>query len=108
MSFRIPTLLVSLLTVLGILVAHPAHAWVEQTVRRHDARLVLMRNGMARVQHTISLRVNGGPLRSFDVHIADRDVILVGEPTFVLMGGVMDARMPILVGVEQRSDGPLC
>jgi len=59
------------------------------------------------VQHTISLRVNGGPLRSFDVHIADRDVILVGEPTFVLTGGAMDARMPIPVGVEQRPDGPL-
>lgn len=52
------------------------------------------------------LRVRGGPLRSFDIVIADKDVTL-GESAFVRTGGAMDARMPIPVSVEQRPDGPL-
>jgi hypothetical protein len=107
MSFRAPPLLAALLILLGSLITNPAMAWVEQTVLAHDARVVLMRSGTARVQHTVKIRVKGGPLRTFDIHIADRDVTLSGEPTLVLTGGAMDARMPVPVAVEQRPDGPL-
>lgn len=107
MSFRPHHLLAALLALFAILVANPALAWVEQTVLSHDARVELMRSGTARVEHTVSLRVRGGPLRSFDILVADKDVTVAGEASFVRTGGPMDARTPIPVAVEQRPDGPL-
>ena len=107
MSFRVHTFFAVLITLLGVLLAHPAHAWVEQTVLSHDARVELMRSGTARVEHTVNLRVAGGPLRSFDISVADKDVTITGEASFVRTGGPMDARTPIPVSVEQRPDGPL-
>jgi len=107
MSFRTSTLLAALIALFGILITTPALAWVEQTVLSHDARVELMRSGTARVEHTVKLRVRGGPLRSFDINIADKDVTLAGEASLVSTGGEMEARMPIPVSAEQRPDGPL-
>ena len=107
MSSRLPYLLSLLAALLGVLITTPAMAWVEQTVLAHDARLVLMRNGNARVQHTIRISLKGGPLRTFDIRIADKDITITGDPTFVRTGGPMDARMPVFVSAEQRPDGVL-
>lgn len=107
MSFRSPPILAALVALLGILISSPALAWVEQTVLAHDARLVLMRSGTARVHHAIKIRVRGGPLRTLDINIADKDVAIAGDASLALTGGAMNARTPIPVSVEQRPDGPL-
>lgn len=107
MSFRAPPLLGALIALATLLLSSHAFAWVEQTVLSHDARVELMRSGSARVQHTVKIRVRGGPLRHFDIEIADQDVAIAGEASFVRTGGAMNARKPIPVSVEQRPDGPL-
>jgi hypothetical protein len=50
-----------------------AHAWVEVHVEADDVRVLLQRTGEARVEHKITLKIAGGPLRSFDVRGVDAD-----------------------------------
>ncbi len=107
MSFRISPILAAVIFLVGILFSFPAQAWVEQKVLAHDARVELKRSGTAHVEHWVKFRVRGGPLRTFDILVADQDVGLIDEATFVRTGGQMGARMPIPVTVEQRPDGPL-
>ena len=107
MSFRRLPALTVLLAVAGLLVSHSAFAWVEMTVSGHEARVELMRNGSARVEHKVVLKVRGGPLRSFDLPISDKEVTIGDEPTFVRTGGMMGARTPVPVTVERRPDGAL-
>lgn len=54
-------------------VASPALAWVEAHVAGDDVRLLLDRTGSARVEHRITLKVSGGPLRTFEIRGVDGD-----------------------------------
>jgi hypothetical protein len=54
----------------------PAWAWVEAHVIAHDARLSIDRTAVARVEHRFTLRITGGPLRSYDVRGVDLDALL--------------------------------
>jgi hypothetical protein len=63
----------ALAVALLILVARPALAWVDVNVEADDVRISLDRNGDARVEHRISLRIAGGPLRSIDLRGVDAD-----------------------------------
>jgi hypothetical protein len=51
----------------------PAHAWVDVNVEADDVRVTLDRSGDARVEHRITLKIAGGPLRSLDVRGVDAD-----------------------------------
>lgn len=55
--------------------ARPARAWVDVHVEGDDVRLSVDRSGRARVEHRITLKISGGPLRSLDVRGVDRDAV---------------------------------
>lgn len=53
--------------------ALPANAWVEAHVAADDIRVLFDREGKARVEHRITLKVSGGPLKAFDIRGVDSD-----------------------------------
>jgi membrane protein implicated in regulation of membrane protease activity len=53
--------------------ARPALAWVDVNVEADDVRISLDKSGDARVEHKITLKIAGGPLRSLDVRGVDAD-----------------------------------
>jgi hypothetical protein len=55
--------------------ARPARAWVDVHVEGDDIRLSVDRTGRARVEHRITLKIAGGPLRSLDLRGVDRDAV---------------------------------
>jgi hypothetical protein len=59
------------------LVALPrrALAWVDVRVAGDDVRLDIKKDGAARVEHKITLRISGGPLRSIDLRGVDPDAV---------------------------------
>ena len=82
-----------------------ASAWVETHVVADDVRVELERSGSATIDHAITMQIKGGPLRSFDLAIADADV----SP---LDGTAMSAQtesqaLPVPLGITPRPDGAL-
>ena len=67
----------ALLLSLAVLVVpvRSAFGWVEVHVEADDVRLTLERTGEARVEHKITLKIAGGPLRSLDVRGVDADAV---------------------------------
>lgn len=55
--------------------AGPARAWVEVHVAASEVRLLLDKEGAARVEHRVTLKVSGGPLRAFDIRGVDKDAV---------------------------------
>src|SRR5690242_7904206 len=53
--------------------SRPASAWVETHVVADDVRITLERDAPARVEHRITLRIAGGPLRALDLRGVDGD-----------------------------------
>ncbi|MGK4002588.1 hypothetical protein WMF31_08190 [Sorangium sp. So ce1036] len=69
-----PALLLSLLAALvSIALARPARAWVEVHVAGDDVRLSIDRAGAATVEHKVTLKISGGPLRALDIRGVDPD-----------------------------------
>lgn len=54
-------------------VSQTARAWVETHVVADDVRVTLERDAPARVEHRITLRIAGGPLRTLDLRGVDGD-----------------------------------
>lgn len=52
-----------------------ARAWVEAHVASDDIRVQIDRGGSARIEHKITLKVSGGPLKSFDIRGVDGDAL---------------------------------
>ena len=50
-----------------------AGAWVESHVVSDDVRVILERDAPARVEHRITVRIAGGPLRALDLRGVDGD-----------------------------------
>ena len=50
-----------------------ARAWVDVHVEADDVRITVEKAGEARVEHRITLKIAGGPLRSFDLRGVDAD-----------------------------------
>jgi hypothetical protein len=72
---RLGAALSALTLTLLVLVARPALAWVDVNVEGDDVRLSIDRSGEARVEHRITLKIAGGPLRHFDIKGVDRDAV---------------------------------
>ncbi|MET0593725.1 MAG: hypothetical protein ABW133_13560, partial [Polyangiaceae bacterium] len=53
----------------------PARAWVETRLVNDEVTLVIDRTASAVIDHRITMRVHGGPLKSFDLAIADKEPI---------------------------------
>ncbi len=106
MSFRLSHLLAALLgTLLALVVTTPAFAWVDMHLLSVESRIELKRDGGAHVQHNIKLRVAGGPLRTLDFGISDRQIALSGDATFATASDGLTPKMPIPVVIDQRPDG---
>ena len=60
-----------------VFVAAPrsARAWVDVNVEGDDVRLTVAASGQVRVEHRITLKIAGGPLRSLDLRGVDRDAV---------------------------------
>ncbi|WP_437671789.1 hypothetical protein [Sorangium sp. So ce131] len=71
-----PALLPLLAVLVSIALARPARAWVEVHVAGDDVRLAIDRAGVARVEHKVTLKVSGGPLRALDIQGVDPDAQL--------------------------------
>jgi hypothetical protein len=72
---RLGPALLSLAALLLLLAAptRRAHAWVEAHVEADDIRVILDRTGAARIEHRITLKIAGGPLRTLDLRGVDKD-----------------------------------
>lgn len=66
----LPAIVTSLLLTAA---SRPAAAWVEVHVLSDDVRVTLERDAPARVEHRITVRVAGGPLRTLDLRGVDGD-----------------------------------
>jgi hypothetical protein len=106
----------AVLLALAVLVApvRPALAWVELHVEADDVRLTLEKNGEARVEHKITLKIAGGPLRSLDIRGVDTDAVPDPEgyvvPQREAERGSLALAVPAVaerlpVDVRPRSDG---
>src|SRR5882724_2855507 len=96
------------LAALGLgLAASPASAgWVETHVTADDVRIEIDRGGSASIDHAITMQVKGGPLRSFDLALADADVTpfegtVISAQTEGLLG------LPVPLVITPRPDGAL-
>ncbi|WP_437479600.1 hypothetical protein WME75_33910 [Sorangium sp. So ce1014] len=72
-----PALLLPLLAALvSLAFALPARAWVEVHVAGDDVRLAIDRAGAATIEHKVTLKISGGPLRALDIRGVDPDAEL--------------------------------
>ncbi len=91
-----------------------AFAWVEAHVEADDVHVALERGGKAKVEHKITLRVAGGPLRSLDVHGVDADAAPDPDgfvvPQKEALSGSIASAVPVSVelappAAKPRADG---
>jgi hypothetical protein len=80
-----------------------AAAWVELRTVAHTATVELAKDGKATVSHELTLSVRGGPVRSFELAVADGGAELLPDARVTKTTG--GAPLPLLV--EQRQDGTL-
>jgi hypothetical protein len=75
MSPRARAALSAVAVALPVLVApvRSARAWVDVHVEADDVRVTVEKSGDARVEHRITLKIAGGPLRSIDLKGVDAD-----------------------------------
>lgn len=52
-----------------------AWAWVDTRIAGDDVRVDIAKDGSARVEHKITLRISGGPLRALDLRGVDADAV---------------------------------
>lgn len=70
----LPALLaIALALVVFLCAPRSARAWVDVNVEGDDVRLTVEPSGAVRVEHRITLKIAGGPLRAIDVRGVDRD-----------------------------------
>jgi hypothetical protein len=68
--------LAAFLMAVGVLLTpRAAHAWVDVTIEGDDVRVAVDKGGDARVEHKITLKIAGGPLRSLDLKGVDADAV---------------------------------
>lgn len=61
-----------------------ARAWVDVNVEGDDVRLTYTPSGLVRVEHRITLKIAGGPLRAIDLRGVDRDAVPEADGYVVL------------------------
>ncbi len=80
-----------------------AFAWVELRTVGHTATVELEKDGTATVSHQLTLSVRGGPVRSFELAVADAGAEVLPDARVTKTTG--GAPLPLIV--EQRQDGTL-
>src|SRR6266508_21263 len=103
---KVKVLLIALSGMALGLTATPASAWVETHLISDDVRVEVDRFGSATIDHGITMRIHGGPLRSFDLAAADGDVIPLDDGT-VISAQTEKPGPTIPLQVMPRPDGAL-
>src|SRR5690349_10936855 len=99
--------IVAWLTGLGLgLAAAPAAAWVETRLVSDEIRVEVDRSASAVIDHRVTLRVHGGPLKSFDLPSADKDVTPL-ESTVAPAGAEGSPGASVPLEVVPRATGGL-
>jgi len=99
--------LTALLGLAWVLVAGQAAAWAETHLVSHDIRIEVERSGQAVIDHAMSLRIRGGPLRSFDLLGADKDAAPLPDSTVISAKAEGPLVLPVPLEVAPRPDGAL-
>jgi hypothetical protein len=86
----------------GVL-SQPALAWIETTPMALSSTVEVEADGKATVSGELTMRVRGGPLRSFDLPVGDADAEPLGDATVKKL----PAGIPLPLLVERRADGAL-
>jgi hypothetical protein len=84
-----------------------AFAWVETHLVSDDVRVEVERSGGAIIDHAITMRIQGGPLRSFDLAAADAEVTPLGDSTVISAQTEGILGLPIPLQVTPGPDGAL-
>ncbi len=82
-------------------------AWVETHVIADDIRVDIERSGSAVIDHAITMRILGGPLRSFDMAAADADLTPLTDGTVISAQTEGLLGLPIPLVIMPRPDGAL-
>jgi len=72
---RHSSLFAAVLALGSLTLPRPAYAWVDARVAGDDARVDVAKDGSARVEHKITLKISGGPLRALDLRGVDSDAV---------------------------------
>lgn len=72
---RPASLLAAALAFGSLTLPRSALAWVDARVAGDDVRVDIAKDGSARVEHKITLRISGGPLRALDLRGVDADAV---------------------------------
>jgi hypothetical protein len=89
------------------LIAGTSRAWVDTHVIADDIHIDVERSGSALVDHAITMKVQGGPLRSFDLATPAGDLTPLGDGTVISAQTEGLLGLPVPLGVTQRPDGAL-
>lgn len=82
---RPSSLFAAALALVSLALPRSALAWVDVRVAGDDVRVDVAKDGAARVEHKITLRISGGPLRALDLRGVDADA--VPEPDAYVIPG---------------------
>jgi hypothetical protein len=72
---RPSSLFAAVLALGSLTLPRPAQAWVDARVAGDDVRVDIAKDGSARVEHKITLKISGGPLRALDLRGVDSDAV---------------------------------
>lgn len=72
---RHSSLFAAVLALGSLTLPRTAHAWVDARVAGDDVRVDVAKDGSARVEHKITLKISGGPLRALDLRGVDSDAV---------------------------------
>jgi len=100
-----PHLAALLAALVTLLTSSAARAWVETELLSAESRVEIHRDGTAHVQHKVSFRVRGGPLRFLDLSISDRQISVSGTASLATAGDAATPMMPVPVSIDQKPDG---
>jgi hypothetical protein len=102
----LPRFIASLMGLCLWLAVVPAEAWVETRLVTDEVRVEVDPSASAVVDHRITMRVHGGPLKSFDLASADKDVTPL-ESTVAAAGAETAAPAAIPLELVPRAAGGL-
>jgi hypothetical protein len=82
-------------------------SWLETHVTEDEVHVEVDRTGSAVVEHAITMRIHGGPLRSFDVAGVDPDAVPLADASVISARTEGLLGLPVPLGLSMRPDGAL-
>jgi hypothetical protein len=96
-------LLIASALALALLTPRSAAAWVERHIESSTTSIELLTDGSAIVRHELSIEVQGGPLRGFELQGVDIDAEPLGDATVTRMQGALASSLPQPIQVQSNA-----